>query len=160
MERRSRLKEEHSLMLNLVVEKGASKDHDRSGSNITQLRMGTQIEYVQRFGLNLGLRKSLKYIRHVFSFSFSLIVVAFPSSTRVSLTLVITPYRSIVTAIHPSHFSIIWSPFLSFIISFSNLFSNFYHNSKTNLNLSLTLTSTCTIFTWAYSPALVFLLNI
>ena len=38
-ERRSRPKEEHCLMLNLVVEKEASKDHDRSRSSITRPRI-------------------------------------------------------------------------------------------------------------------------
>ena len=35
-QRRSRPKEEYRLMLNLVVEKGASKDRDQSGSSITR----------------------------------------------------------------------------------------------------------------------------
>ena len=34
-ERRSRPKDKYSLMLNLVVEKEANKDHDQSGSSIT-----------------------------------------------------------------------------------------------------------------------------
>ena len=54
-ERRSRLKEEHSLMLNLFLEKRASKDHDRSGSSITRSRMGTIMRFEQRSRLDFGL---------------------------------------------------------------------------------------------------------
>ena len=54
-ERRSRPKEEHCLMLNLVVEKGASKDRDRSRSSITRPRTGTPTGFVQRFRLDFGL---------------------------------------------------------------------------------------------------------
>ena len=42
-------------MLNLVVEKGASKDHDWSGSSITRPRMGTPTGFVQRYRLDFGL---------------------------------------------------------------------------------------------------------
>ena len=42
-------------MLNLVVEKGGSKDHDRSGSSITRPRMGTRMGFVQRSRLDFGL---------------------------------------------------------------------------------------------------------
>ena len=55
MKRRSRPKEEHSLMLNLVVEKGESKDCNQSGSSITRPRTSTPLGFVQRFGLDFGL---------------------------------------------------------------------------------------------------------
>ena len=54
-ERRSRPNEEHCLMLNLVVEKGASKDRDRSESSITRPRRGTPMGLVQRSRLDFGL---------------------------------------------------------------------------------------------------------
>ena len=43
------------MMLNLVMEKGASKDHDQSGSSITWPRMGTPRGFVQRYRLDFGL---------------------------------------------------------------------------------------------------------
>ena len=55
MKRRSRPKEEHSLMLNLVVKKGASKDRDQSRLSITWPRTGTPMGSVERFGLDFGL---------------------------------------------------------------------------------------------------------
>ena len=42
-------------MLILVVEKGANKDRDRSGSSITWPRKGTPTRFVQRFRLDFGL---------------------------------------------------------------------------------------------------------
>ena len=42
-------------MLNLVVEKGESKDHDWSGSSITRPRMGRPTGFVQRYRLDFGL---------------------------------------------------------------------------------------------------------
>ena len=45
-ERRSRPREEHCLMLNLVVEKGARKDHDQSGSSITRPKTSTPTGFV------------------------------------------------------------------------------------------------------------------
>ena len=42
-------------MLNLVVEKGASKDCDQSGSSITRPRMGTPTGFVQGSRLDFGL---------------------------------------------------------------------------------------------------------
>ena len=54
-ERRSRPNEEHCLMLNLVVEKGASKDCDRSGLSIIHPSTDTPIGVVQRFGLDFSL---------------------------------------------------------------------------------------------------------
>ena len=40
--------EKDFFLLNLVVEKGASKDHDRSRSSITWPRTGTPTGFVQR----------------------------------------------------------------------------------------------------------------
>ena len=57
-ERRLRPKEEHYLMLNLVVEKGANKDRDRSGSSITRPRTGTPTEFVRQSGLSSCLCSS------------------------------------------------------------------------------------------------------
>ena len=54
-ERRSRHKEEHCLMLNIVVEKGASKDLDWSRSSITWPRTSTPMGFVQRSRLDFGL---------------------------------------------------------------------------------------------------------
>ena len=42
-------------MLNLIVKKEASKDHDRSRSSIAQPRMGTPTGFVQRCKLDFGL---------------------------------------------------------------------------------------------------------
>ena len=42
-------------MLNLVVEKEASKDHDRSGSSITRLRMSIATGFLQISRLDFGL---------------------------------------------------------------------------------------------------------
>ena len=42
-------------MLNLVVEKGASKDRDWSRLSITWPRTSTLMEFVQRFGLDFDL---------------------------------------------------------------------------------------------------------
>ena len=47
--------EEHYLMLNLILEKGASKDRDQSGSSINRPRTGTPTRFVQRFELDFGL---------------------------------------------------------------------------------------------------------
>ena len=56
--RRSRPREEHCLMLNLVLEKGASKNCDRSGSSITWPRTGTPTRFVKRSILDFGLATS------------------------------------------------------------------------------------------------------
>ena len=48
-------KEEHSLMLNLLVKKGASKDHDRGGSSITRPTTSTPIGFEQIFGLDFDV---------------------------------------------------------------------------------------------------------
>ena len=45
-------------MLNLVVEKGACKDRDWSGSSITRPRTGTLTWFVQRSRLDFGLGTS------------------------------------------------------------------------------------------------------
>ena len=42
-------------MLNLVMEKGASKDHDGSRSSVTWPRTGTPTRFIQRSGLDFGL---------------------------------------------------------------------------------------------------------
>ena len=46
------------MMLNLVVEKGASKDRDWSGSFITWPRTSTPTGFVQRSKLDFGLKTS------------------------------------------------------------------------------------------------------
>ena len=58
----------HCLMLDLVVEKGASKDHDRSGLSITRPRIGTPTRFVQRSRLNFGLETSLYIVDMCFLF--------------------------------------------------------------------------------------------
>ena len=58
-ERSSRPNDKHCLMLSPVVEKGASKDRDQSGLRITQPKTDTPTGFVQRFGLDFGLRISL-----------------------------------------------------------------------------------------------------
>ena len=62
-------------MLNLVVEKGANKDSDRSGSSITQPMTGTRTGFVQRSRLDFGLGTSpytvdIYFILFHFSFHF------------------------------------------------------------------------------------------
>ena len=42
-------------MLNILLEKGASKDHDRRGSSITRPKTGTPTGVVQRSRLDFGL---------------------------------------------------------------------------------------------------------
>ena len=59
-------------MLNLVVEKGASKDRDRSGSSITQLRTGTPTGFVQRSRLDFSLGTSPYIVETCFNFNFIL----------------------------------------------------------------------------------------
>ena len=53
---------------NLVVEKGASKDHDQSGSSITRPKKGTPIGFVQRSRLNFGLGTSPYIVDKCFLF--------------------------------------------------------------------------------------------
>ena len=59
-------------MLNLVVEKGASKDHDRSRSSITRPRMGRPTGFVQRYRLYFGLGtfSYIVYMCFIFIFIF------------------------------------------------------------------------------------------
>ena len=101
-ERRSRPKEENFFMLNLVVEKGVSKDRDWSRSSITRPRTGAPTRFVQRSRLDFGLGTSPYFSRHVFSFYFSFyfsfIFVALSSSLRASLTLAV--HLSIAIAIY------------------------------------------------------------
>ena len=47
--------EEYYLMLNLIVEKRASKDCDQSRSSITRPRTGRPTGFVQRSRLDFGL---------------------------------------------------------------------------------------------------------
>ena len=88
-------------MLNLVVEKGACKDRDWSGSSITQPRTGTPIGFVQRSRLDFGLGTS-PYTVDIFFlfFSFSFILVALTSSPRASLTFTLAVHLSIATDIY------------------------------------------------------------
>ena len=53
-ESRSRPKDEHSFIFNLVIEKEARKDHDRRGSCITWPRIGNPMGFVHKFGLDFG----------------------------------------------------------------------------------------------------------
>ena len=88
-------------MLNLEVEKGASKDLDRSGLSITQLRTGTPMGFVQISILDFGLITSPYTVEIYFLlFSFSFIVVALTSSLRASLTLTLVVHLSIAIAIY------------------------------------------------------------
>ena len=57
-------------MLNLVVEKGASKDHDRSGLSITQPRTGTPRGFVERSRLDFGVGISPYTVGMYFIFIF------------------------------------------------------------------------------------------
>ena len=116
------------MMLNLVVEKGAGKDHEWSGSSITQPRTGTPTGFVQRSRLNFGFKTSPYIVGMCFLFVFFIIVVALTSSPCASLTLTLVVHLSIARAIYFSHLSIALS-----------LFSNFYLNYKRNLKLSLIL---------------------
>ena len=62
-------------MINLVVEKGANKDHDRSRSSIARLRMGTPMGFVQRSRLDFGLGTSPYLVDKCFLFNFLFIFV-------------------------------------------------------------------------------------
>ena len=57
-------------MLNLVVEKGASKDRDQSGLSITRPRRGTPTGYVQRSRLDFCLGTSPYTVDIYFIFIF------------------------------------------------------------------------------------------
>ena len=60
-------------MLNLVVEKGASKDRDQSGSSITRPWTGTPTGFVQRSRLDFGLGTSTYTVNMCFPFIFLLL---------------------------------------------------------------------------------------
>ena len=57
-------------MLNLVVEKGANKDCDRSGFSITRPRTGTPTRFVQRSRLDFGVGTSPYTVNMCFLFLF------------------------------------------------------------------------------------------
>ena len=69
-ERSSRPKEEHFFMLNLVVEKRASKDHDQSRSSITWPRTSTPTRFMQRSILDFDLETSPYIVDMCFIFIF------------------------------------------------------------------------------------------
>ena len=147
-------------MLNLVVQKGATKDHDRRGLSITPSRTGKPMGYVQRFGLDFGLCRFLFTVDMCFIFY----LFFFDCSSFDSVYTCIShscPYRSSIHCYHYPSFSFCHHiiSISSLLISFSPLFSNFYLNSKKNSKLSLILISTHSIFTHAYSPTFIFLLN-
>ena len=105
-ERRSKPNEEHFLMLNLVVEKGASKDRDQSELNITRPKTGTPIGFVQRYILDFGLGTS-PYTVGIFSFVFFFFLFFFffycsslTSSPCASLNITIVVHLSIATTIY------------------------------------------------------------
>ena len=72
-ERRSRPKEGHCFMLNLVVENGTNKDRDWSRLSITRPRTGTPTGFVQRSRLNFGLGTSPYAVDICFIFIFLLL---------------------------------------------------------------------------------------
>ena len=72
-ERRSRPNEEHFFMLNLVVEKEASKDCDWSGSSITWPKTSISTGFVQRYRLDFGLETSPYTVAMCFIFLFVLL---------------------------------------------------------------------------------------
>ena len=57
-------------MLNLVVEKRASKDHDQSRSSITRPKTGTPMVFVQISKLDFGLGTSPYIVEMCFLFLF------------------------------------------------------------------------------------------
>ena len=69
-ESRSRPKEENYLMSNLLAEKGASKDRDRSGLSITRPRTGKPMGFVQRSRLDFCLGISPYIVDMCFIFLF------------------------------------------------------------------------------------------
>ena len=149
-------------MLNLVVEKGASKDCDRSGSSITRPRTVTPTGFVKISRLDFGLGTYPYTIERCFLFIFfsfffdcsSFDIIFMCISHSHPCRAFIHRYRHIF-----SYISIILSLFSSLLIYLSHLFSNFYLNSKRNSKLYLILTSTCSILTHTSSSALIFLLN-
>ena len=68
-------KEEHCLMIYLVVDKGASNDRDRNESSNTRNRISTPMGFVQRSRLDFGLSTSpyIIYIYFLFLFIFTLL---------------------------------------------------------------------------------------
>ena len=60
-------------MFNRVVEKGASKDRDWSGSSITRPRTGITMRFVQRSRLDFGFETSPYIIYMCFLFLFLLL---------------------------------------------------------------------------------------
>ena len=99
-------------MLNLVVEKGVSKDRDRSRSSITWPRTGIPMGFVQRFRFDFGLGTSpyivdiffLLFSFFYFLFYFSSIVVALTSCPRASFLIVaLTTHTSSSTLIFFLH---------------------------------------------------------
>ena len=62
-------------MLKLIVEKGASKDRDRSGLSITRPRTGTPTGFVQRSRLDFGLGTSPSIVDMCFPFIFPFILL-------------------------------------------------------------------------------------
>ena len=99
-------------MLNLIVEKRASNDRDRSGSSITWPRTSTPTRFAcPRSRLDFGLGTSLYTVdvfyfsfSFLFSFPFSLIIVALTSSPRASLSLTLAMHSSIYFLIFPSYY--------------------------------------------------------
>ena len=145
-------------MLNLVAEKGASKDHYQSISEHTNV-------VCAKIWIGFCLVKIFIYNRRIlffffFYFSSFGIIYACISHSHTCRAL-IHYYR------HP-FFSFFYNiiSILSLLISFSHIFSNLYLNYKMNSKLSLILkirlTSTLSILTHATfppSPVLIFLLN-
>ena len=154
-------------MLNLTVEKGASKDRDRSGSSITRPRTGLPTGFLQISRLDFGLGTSPYTVDIYFIFFlyfFFLFIFFFYCSSFDVISTCIShshPRRAFIYCYHHlfSHLSIILSLFASLLIKLSHLFSNFYLNSKINTKLSLILTSTYSIPTHTSSSAIIFSLN-
>ena len=124
-ERRSRPKEEHCLMLNLIVEKGGSKDRDRSGLSMTRPRTGTPTGFVKRSRLNFGLRTSpytvdIYFLLFSFYFFFFFLIFFYCYSFDI-ISACISHSHPRHAYIHCychlfSHLSIILSLFLSLLI--------------------------------------------
>ena len=107
-------------MLNLVVEKGASQNRDRSGSSITWPKTGTLTRFVQRSRLDFDLGTSLYTVDiYIFFFffvycsSFDIISACISHSRRAFIHC----YRHLF-----SHISIILSIFISINLIISSIF--------------------------------------
>ena len=92
-------------MLNFLVEKGARKDRDQSGSSIIRPRTGSPTGFLQRSRLDFGLGTSPVDIYFLlffssFYFSFYFIAVALTSSPPASLILTVAVHLSIATTIY------------------------------------------------------------